>query len=173
VQAVSDIKGQSGGEGPIALIWLGLGTNMGDRLRYLRRALLALADEPELRVVRVSPVYETEYVGEGQQAPYLNACVAIESVLEPNQLLAILKAIEVREGRPPQGHMLPRPIDLDILLWGDRILITTDLQIPHKGMRDRAFVLIPLAAIAAEMTFPDSGETIAEACANIRRKSGP
>ncbi|MFT5233435.1 MAG: 2-amino-4-hydroxy-6-hydroxymethyldihydropteridine diphosphokinase [Candidatus Krumholzibacteriia bacterium] len=154
-------------------IWLGLGTNMGDRMLYLRRALLALHEEPELQLRCASLVSETEYVGEGDQEPYLNACVEIESSLEPPQLLAILKAIERREGRPEQGHMLPRPIDLDILLWGDRILSDSGLQVPHKGMRDRAFVLIPLASIAPAITFPDSGETIAQACANIRRKSGP
>lgn len=163
---------RSGGESDGA-IFLGMGTNMGDRLRYLRRALLALADVPAVLVRQISPLFETEYVGKGEQAAYLNACVEIETTLEPDELLATLKAIEASEGRMPEGHMLPRPIDLDILLWGDKILSGPKLLVPHKDMRDRAFVLIPLSAIASEETFPDSGETIGHACANIRRKSGP
>lgn len=154
-------------------VLLGLGTNQGDRLRHLRRALFALAVHPEIRVLAVSSVYETEFVGEGEQDPYLNACVEIETGLTPAVLLAVLKAAEAREGREPDGHQRPRPIDLDILLFGDRRLESARLCVPHKGMRDRAFVLEPLAEIAAGRTFPDSGETIGNACAKIRRKSGP
>ena len=154
-------------------VLLGLGTNMGDRLRHLRRALFALATHPEIGVCAVSRVYETEFVGEGEQDPYYNACVEVETGLSPAVLLAVLKSAEEREGRPPAGHMLPRPIDLDILLYGDRILAGGGLQVPHKNMRDRAFVLEPLAEIAPGRIFPDSGETIAAACAKIRRKSGP
>ncbi len=153
--------------------YIGLGTNMGDRLRYLRRALLALGSDPDIRVQAISRVFETEFVGEGQQDPYFNACVAIETSLGPDTLLGRLKSFEKREGRAPDGHMLPRPIDLDILLFGDKILRGERLHIPHKGMRDRAFVLEPLGEIAPALKFPDSGETIAEACAKIRRKSGP
>ena len=146
---------------------------MGDRLRYLRRALYALAMQPEIRVRSVSKIYETEFVGEGLQDPYYNACVEIETGLVPDRLLAVLKEFEESEGRDADGHMLPRPIDLDILLIGDRILSGDRLLVPHKGMRDRAFVLEPLCEIAPAEKFPDSGETIAEACAKIRRKSGP
>ncbi len=154
-------------------VYLGLGTNMGDRLRHLRRALFALVTHPEIKVVAVSGVYETEFVGEGVQAPYYNACVELETPLAPPVLLAVLKGTEEREGRAPDGHLLPRPIDLDILLFGDKILTGPKLCVPHKGMRDRAFVMEPLAEIAPQHEFPDSGETIAAACAKIRRKSGP
>ena len=154
-------------------VLLGLGTNMGDRLRHLRRALFALATHPEIEVVAGSGVWETEFVGEGVQEPYYNACLEIVTELAPAVLLAVLKGNEEREGRPPAGHMRPRPIDLDILLYGDRVLVDEGLQVPHPGLRDRAFVLEPLAEIAAERILPDSGETIAAACAKIRRKSGP
>ncbi len=154
-------------------VFLGLGTNMGDRLRYLRRALYTLGSQPEIRVQAVSGIYETEFVGEGQQDPYYNACVQIETTLAPAELLAFLKTAEQSEGRGSDGHLKPRPIDLDILLFGDKILTGERLHVPHKGMRDRAFVLEPLTEIAAAEKFPDSGETIAEACAKIRRKSGP
>jgi len=158
---------------PVERVMIGLGTNLGDRLAQLQRALLALETHPEIRVLAVSRVYETEFVGDGTQDPYFNACVEIETELAPLVLLAVLKAAEQREGRQPGGHMLPRPIDLDILLFGDKILVAKKLCVPHKGMRDRAFVLEPLQEIAPQYVFPDSGETIAEACAKIRRKSGP
>ena len=154
-------------------VLLGLGTNLGDRLRNLRRALFGLAMHPEITVVAISRVYETEFVGDGEQDPYYNACVEIRTALAPAVLLAVLKGAEEREGRRPDGHMLPRPIDLDILLFGDRVLTADGLCVPHKGMRARAFVLEPLAEIAPERRFPDSGETIAAACAKIRRKPGP
>jgi len=154
-------------------VFVGLGTNMGRRLHQLRRALFGLATHPEIQVCGVSRVYETEYVGPGVQDPYYNACVELVTSLPPLVLLAVLKGTEEREGRAPEGHMLPRPIDLDILLFGDRILSDSKLHVPHKEMRDRAFVLEPLAELAAQERFPDSGETIGHACAKIRRKSGP
>jgi 2-amino-4-hydroxy-6-hydroxymethyldihydropteridine diphosphokinase len=155
------------------VVYLGLGTNLGDRLGHLRQALFALSTHPEIEVTGVSRVYETEYVGPGSQDPYYNACLEITTRLRPQVLLAVLKGTEERLGRPPQGHMQPRPIDLDILLYGDLEILENGLCIPHKHMRQRAFVLEPLAEIGAGKVFPDSGETIAEACAKIRRKSGP
>lgn len=152
---------------------LGLGSNVGDRLAHLRSALFALATHPQIAVTRVSRTYETEYVGPGRQDPYLNACVEVRTSLAPAVLLAVLKGAEVRQGRPPGGHMAPRNIDIDILLYGDTMSRGETLVLPHERMRDRAFVLEPLNEIAAEEIFPDSGETIAEACAKIRRKSGP
>jgi 2-amino-4-hydroxy-6-hydroxymethyldihydropteridine diphosphokinase len=158
--------------GPEA-VFLGLGTNVGDREAHLREALLALAAHPQIQVTSVSRVYETEYVGPGTQDPYLNACVELATCLEPSILLAILKGTEQRQGRQPDGHMRPRPIDLDILMFGDRVMMSDGLTVPHREMRDRAFVMEPLAELAPAVKFPDSGETIASACAKIRRKSGP
>ncbi len=153
-------------------LWLGLGSNMGDRLRHLRRASYALALHPEIEVLRGSRVYETEYEGPGTQDDYLNACLEIKTSLEPLVLLAVLKGAEERSGRQPQGHMKPRPIDLDILLWPGRISCEPKLMIPHPRIRERAFVLEPLAELAPDEVFSDSGETIGMACAKIRRKSG-
>lgn len=158
---------------PPVVVYLGLGTNLGDRLSFMRQALFALATHPEIEVTRFSRVYETEYVGPGRQDPYYNACLSISTRLRPRVLLAVLKGTEERLGRPPAGHMQPRPIDLDILLYGGLEVEETGLSIPHKHMRERAFVLEPLAEIGAGEIFPDSRETIAEACAKIRRKSGP
>ncbi len=154
-------------------VYLGLGTNMGDRVRYLRRALYALAVHPEIEVTAFSRIYETEFVGDGEQDPYLNACAAIRTALPPEVLLTVLKAVEAREGRRPGGKWQPRPIDLDILLYGGLVRREAGLVLPHPQMLDRAFVLEPLAEIAAGVPIPDLGETIGERCAKIRRKSGP
>lgn len=161
------------GDGGMATAYLSLGSNEGRRLAHLQAAVEALAATPSIEVVSWSNVWETQYVGPGEQAPYLNAAVAIRTTLAVEALLVTLKGIEARAGRSPGGHMRPRPVDLDILLYGDLVRGDDHLAVPHPQARNRAFVLVPLSEIAAEATFPDSGETIAEACAKIRRKEGP
>ena len=156
-----------------AAVYLGLGSNLGDRLSQLRRALFALATHPEIRVTAVSSLYETEYVGPGRQSPYLNACVEIETSLSPEVLLAVLKATETRLGRRPRSHLQPRPIDLDILLYGRLVQKDRYLTLPHPGLSQRAFVLEPLWEIAADLVIPDSDETVAVACERIRSSAGP
>lgn len=153
--------------------YLGLGSNQGDRLGELRRALAGLGSLPGVAVTAESAVWETEHVGPDVQDPYLNACVAVRTRLSPLDLLEALKALEAAAGRRPDGHRRPRPIDLDILLYGDAVLAGERLRVPHPELRRRAFVLEPLAEIAPDLRCPDSGETIAEACAKIRRKGGP
>ena len=160
------------GSGPSVCALLGLGSNLGDRLQHLRRAVFALATHPEITVQGGSRIYQTEFVGTGTQDPYLNACLQISTVLNPRVLLAVLKGVEARHGRLPDGHLKPRPIDLDILFYGDRVVASADLTIPHPLIRERGFVLEPLSELAFSWKFPDSGETIGDACAKIRRKSG-
>ena len=158
---------------PGAVVYLGLGGNLGDRAGNLRAGLLALAEQSGLQVIRVSRVYETEFVGEGRQDPYLNACAELRCTLAPVDLLTVLQQIEITQGRGPDTHLQPRPLDLDILLFDQLTGQDPKLSVPHPRMRERAFVLEPLAEIAATERFPDSGETVAEACAKIRRKPGP
>lgn len=160
---------------PAAVAYLGLGSNQGDRLAALRQAVAALDALPGVTVVSASGVWETEHVGDpgDRQDPYLNACVGIRTELEPEALLGALKALEAEAGRAADGHRRPRPLDLDILLFGDRVLAGARLRVPHPELARRAFVLEPLAQIAAAVRCPDSGETIAEARAKIRRKGGP
>ncbi len=153
--------------------YIGLGSNRGERIDHLRRALFSFLTHPEIRIQAVSPVYETEYVGPGSQEPYLNACVAAETRLAPRVLLAVLKSTEERLGRPTGGHLQPRTIDLDVLLYGDRIAADGQLIVPHPRLRERAFVLAPLADIAPRLRLPDCEETVAAAYAKIRRRSGP
>jgi len=159
------------GRGTVA--YLGLGGNVGDRLHFLRQALYALSIHPEIKVTAVSRLFESEYVGPGTQLPYLNGCVELRTFLSPQVLLWVLKGVEERLGRAPGGHLQPRTVDLDILLYGDLVQEETRLQLPHRGLRERAFVLEPLLDIAPDLRFPDSGETVAVACARIRRAEGP
>jgi len=154
-------------------VFLGLGGNIPSRLGHLQRALFALATHPEIRLAAVSRLYESQYVGPGEQAPYLNACVEVRTFLAPRVLLSVLKSTEQRHGRRPGSHLQPRPLDLDILLYGELTSDDPRLTLPHPSLRERAFVLEPLADIAAGLHFPDSQETVAAACARIRAGDGP
>ncbi len=154
-------------------IWIGLGGNQDDRLAHLQGAVRALRDHPAFVLAACSGVWETEYVGPGSQAPYLNACAGLDTALSPAATLAELKLLEAAAGRAPDGHLQPRPLDLDLLLHGEFCGSDGALTVPHPRVRDRAFVLEPLAQIAGPVRFPDSGETVAAACANIRRQAGP
>lgn len=157
----------------VVTVFLGLGSNQGDRLAALRGAAAAVAALPGTELIRRSRVWETEHVGRDIQDPYLNACLEVRTSLEPLALLEKLKGIEAAAGRLPGGHRRPRPIDLDILLYGDLVLAGERLRVPHPELGRRAFVLEPLAEIAAAVASPESGETIGDLCAKIRRKDGP
>jgi 2-amino-4-hydroxy-6-hydroxymethyldihydropteridine diphosphokinase len=155
-------------------IALGLGGNLGDRLDYLRRGVFALASHPSIRLARVSRVWESDYQGPGQAQPrYLNLVCTGRTDLEPQALLTVVKALEERLDRAPDGHMQPRTLDVDILLYDDLIASDPDLTLPHPRLRERGFVLAPLAEIAADRVLPDSGETAAAAWARIQTLAGP
>ena len=154
-------------------IWIGLGGNQGDRLAHLQAAVRALAAHPAFSLAALSGIWETQYVGPGRQDPYLNACAGLDTALPPAAVLAELKLLEAAEGREPDGHLRPRPLDLDLLLYGDFCGRDGGVVVPHPRARERAFVLEPLAQVAGGVRFPDSGETVTAACANIRRQAGP
>lgn len=148
-------------------VCLGLGSNLGNREANLRMALGRL--EPLARVEEVSSLYETQPMGSQDQSLYYNAVCRIVTGLEPAALLRHLKQIEWEIGRRPGPRWGPRPIDLDILLFGDQVVREADLMIPHPGLTERAFVLVPLAEIAAEIRDPVSGQSIAELAARVDR----
>ena len=139
--------------------FIGLGANLGDRERSLRRALELLAAEPKLELVRVSAFRETEPVGLTEQPRFLNAAAEVETALRPRQLLDRLLAIERRLGRRrDEGPRFgPRPIDLDLLLYGDETVEEPGLSVPHPRLAERRFALEPLAELDPALEVPGEG----------------
>ena len=122
--------------------YLALGSNLGDRQRFLDEAVRRLRAVPGLTIRRVSAYYETAPVGGPDgQGPYLNAAVEVETGLTPEALLALLRRIEEDLGRVRTAHHGPRTIDLDLLLMGDETRDTPELQLPHPRLHERRFVL--------------------------------
>jgi 2-amino-4-hydroxy-6-hydroxymethyldihydropteridine diphosphokinase len=147
------------------LVVLGLGSNLGDRDAYLRAALQALA--PTYQVERISRVYETAPQLVAEQPPYHNLVCAGRTAHGPHALLRFLKTLEQRLGRQPSYRYGPREIDLDILLYGDQIIATPDLIIPHPRMTERAFVLVPLAEILPDLRHPLLQQSISALAAGV------
>jgi 2-amino-4-hydroxy-6-hydroxymethyldihydropteridine diphosphokinase len=139
--------------------FIGLGANLGDRAETIRSALAELSGTPGVELVAVSALLETEPVGPVAQPSFLNGVAVVDTSLEPRELLDLLLAVETRHGRdraavPAQG---PRPLDLDLLLYGDAEIGEEDLQIPHPRLHERAFVLDPLLEVAPGLEVPGRG----------------
>ena len=147
------------------ITYLALGSNIGDRRDNLRRALTGLA--PEVQVMGRSPVYETPAWGYEDQPPFLNMALEAETSLLPEALLTHVKRLETELGRTPSFHWGPRLIDIDILFYGDLVLATPALTIPHPRLHERAFVLVPLNNLAPSLVHPVLGKTIAELLASL------
>jgi 2-amino-4-hydroxy-6-hydroxymethyldihydropteridine diphosphokinase len=148
-------------------IYLGLGSNLGDRAAMLRQALRAL-ESPRLHILRVSPVYETEPIGVAGQHWFLNLVAEVETDLFPRQLLHRTSRIETQLGRHRLAPNGPRSIDIDILLFGNFVVDTPALQIPHPRFRERRFVLAPLADLAPELREPVTRKTIRELLGEVQ-----
>ena len=144
------------------IAYLGLGTNLGDRWANLRGALRLLATAPGVRLLRVSQVYETEPWGVAAQPRFLNCAAEAAVTLEPEPLLLRCQAVEQEIGRQPGPRWGPRLIDVDILLYGSRIVNLPHLEIPHPRLHLRAFALIPLAELAPSAVHPALGRSIAQ-----------
>ena len=145
--------------------YVALGTNLGDRQAHLREALRQMAELPGVRFLRVSSVYETEPVGYTEQPAFLNMAAALAADMPPERLLDHLLGIERGMGRVRTIRWGPRTIDLDLLLYGDAVLRTEFLTLPHPRMAERAFVLVPLKEIwPQDRIFPWEG--------NLRRLQG-
>ena len=153
--------------------YLGLGSNVGDRRGRLQAALDRLAATAGLRVLASSSTYDTDPVGEIVDQPsFLNACLRIDTMLEPLELLDVAKAIEQEHGRQPGGPRHgPRPIDIDLLLLGTQTFRSERLTLPHPQVRSRRFVLIPLLELDFDARAPD-GTRLADALAVLPLDEG-
>ncbi|MDR2756372.1 MAG: 2-amino-4-hydroxy-6-hydroxymethyldihydropteridine diphosphokinase [Planctomycetaceae bacterium] len=144
-------------------VLLALGSNLGNRREILESAWKEIGHLPETKTLRMSRFYETQPVGGSPNQPeFLNAAGVIETTLLPQVLLEKLQEIEIRFGRVRKEHWGPRTLDIDILLYGDQIIATLTLTVPHPEMLRRRFVLEPAAEIAAETVHPVTGKTIRE-----------
>jgi len=162
--------------------FLGLGSNVGDRRAHLQAAVDALGPRG-VRVVRSSSTYDTDPVGDvPDQAAFLNACVEVETALDPEALLDACKAVERERGRQLEGEPGyvrhgPRPLDVDLLLLGDAPYASDRLRLPHAQVLERRFVLVPLLELDLELAVPD-GRRLADALARLPldegvRRAGP
>ena len=143
--------------------YLGLGSNLGDRLGYLRAALRALRETPGVELVRWSRVVESEPWGIAEQPRFLNMAAEIATDIEPAELAAALRDVEDRIGRKRRQRWGPREIDIDILVYDDVSIETETLTVPHPRMMERAFVVAPLAEIAPDLALPDGRTAAAHA----------
>lgn len=141
-------------------VYLGLGSNLGDRYANLQRAVDELRQF--VTVTAVSSVYSTEPWGDIDQPAFLNICVAAISSLPPHELLADIKKVERELGRTPTRHWGPRLIDIDILFYDDLVLSDETLTVPHPFIADRSFVLVPLADIIPDFRHPQTGLSVQE-----------
>jgi len=139
-------------------VYLCLGSNLGERKENLSRALDLLSQR--LRVSEVSSTYETEAVGGANQPKFLNMIAKAYTMLEPPGLLLLIKGIEHKLGRLPGPRNTPRTIDIDIIFYGDRVIDTPELVIPHPRLAERAFVLVPLNEIAPTFIHPVNKKSV-------------
>ena len=140
------------------MAYVGLGANLDDPAAQLQRAFSELEELPRTRLTARSPLYKTPPLGPPAQPDYLNAVVALATELSPLELLAALRAIEVKPGRVRYcTRWGPRTLDLDLLLYGELVLDSTELTLPHPGLHERAFVLYPLLDVAPALIIPGKG----------------
>ena len=151
-------------------VYLGLGSNLGDRLANLERGLQILGER--VRLVRASSIYETEPWGFVEQPAYLNCVVEGVSTVSPEGLLEVLKETERMVGREATFPGGPRVFDADLLFYGDRTVDLSHLKVPHPRIPERAFVLVPMAEIAADFLHPTLGVRVETLAARVEGREG-
>jgi len=148
--------------------FIGLGANLGEPETQVRRAIAVLGTLPRTRFLAASSLYRSAPVGVGEQPDFVNAVAEVETTLTARELLDELLATEARFGRERPSPGAPRTLDLDLLLYGERVIAESGLIVPHPRMHERAFVLAPLAEIAPDIAIPGKGRAgaLLEACAD-------
>jgi len=149
------------------IVYLALGSNMGNRLANLKAAISNLT--PQMNVKKKSSVYETPPWGFADQAAFLNQVVKVETYLKPEPFLGHLKRLEAALGRVPSFENGPRLIDIDILFFDDMVMDTPPLVIPHPRLHERAFVLVPLADLAPDLVHPVLHKPVSELLDGVDR----
>ncbi|TDB59023.1 2-amino-4-hydroxy-6-hydroxymethyldihydropteridine diphosphokinase [Photorhabdus khanii] len=148
-------------------VYIAVGSNLAEPVQQVKNALAALEDLPETEFIASSSWYRTKPMGPQNQPDFLNMAVALETTLAPEELLNHTQAIELAQGRVRKDERWgPRTLDLDIMLFGDQVIDTERLTIPHYGLKQREFMLYPLAEIAPDLVFPD-GEALSERLKHI------
>ena len=154
---------------PAITVYLGLGSNLGERGLHLSQAMDFLSQR--IKIEKESPIYDTAPVGNPNQPRFLNMVIRVSTRLPANALLFMAKGIEAKLGRVPVDT--PRPIDIDILFYGDQIINNPpQLIVPHPRLAERAFVLVPLADIAPDLLHPVKKKTIKQLLAEVEGKEG-
>ncbi len=141
--------------------YVALGANLGDARATVRDAIAALDRLPQTRLLRASGLYRTA-PWEASGPDFINAVAAVETGLDAHELLRALQALELQAGRERPYRNAPRTLDLDLLLYGDAVIDTPELIVPHPRLRERAFVLVPLAEIAPALVTADELQAVAD-----------
>jgi 2-amino-4-hydroxy-6-hydroxymethyldihydropteridine diphosphokinase len=155
----------------MAVVYLGLGSNLGDRTQHLVRACATLQQHPAIGVQAMSSLYQTAPMGVTDQPWFLNAVAQLQTTLSPPSLLSVTQATERCLGRTVTFRWGPRVIDIDILLYDALQLCTPFLTIPHAALRERAFVLVPLHELAPDLQLP-TGEPVHELLNSLVNSDG-
>ncbi|XOD70336.1 MAG: 2-amino-4-hydroxy-6-hydroxymethyldihydropteridine diphosphokinase [Sodalis sp. (in: enterobacteria)] len=146
-------------------VWVGLGSNLSEPLQQVNIAIKSLAHLPKTRLIACSSYYRSRPLGLSDQDDFLNVVVALDTTLSPEVLLDHTQEIELRQGRIRKVHRWgPRTLDLDILLFGNRIIAIPSLTVPHYDMYNREFVLYPLVELAPDLQFPNGEWLIDRLC---------
>jgi len=144
------------------LAYIGIGSNLGEKVENCRRAIEAIGSDARNRVVGCSRLFRTEPVGKKDQEWFINGVAAVETAMSPRELLEFLLSVEKKMGRNRIERWGPRIIDLDILFFGDRVLNEKGLQIPHPRLHERRFVMVPLKDIAPDLVHPIFQRTVSQ-----------
>ena len=152
----------------MAQVFLGLGSNQGDREENILQALMLLDADNRIGITAVSSLYESKALGESEQPDFINGVARIETDYPPEDLLSVVKAIEKMMGRAMHTHMLPRPIDIDLLLYDDLDVDSLELRIPHSRLCKRRFVLEPLLEIDDTVIHPLSGVPLIDSLEEVK-----